>query len=230
MRRMPTLTRWPGATRLDTTRERVLHPHPVATRRTVRVWAGVDVGGRRKGFHLAVVDGSSLVDGPVRLGSPRAVIDRLRESRPGLIAVDGPRVAAPAGLSSRPCERAFAAAGICSLRYTPDRRAIASNPHYEWIAQGLALYAALDRAGFAAIECFPTASWTRWLGPRGAEPRSAWSGRALAQLGLGSVPERLSQDDRDAIGAALTARAHDLGRCEAYGDIVVPRGEAHHAH
>jgi predicted nuclease with RNAse H fold len=190
-----------------------------------RTWAGVDVGGRRKGFHLAVVDGASLVDGPVRLPSPRAVVERLRESRPRLIAVDSPRVPAPAGLASRPCERVFAAAGICSLRYTPDRRTIASNPHYGWIAHGLALYAALARAGFAAIECFPTASWTRWLGPRGVEPRGAWSRRALAGLDLRRVPERLSQDDRDAIGAALTARAHEAGRCERFGDIVVPRRE-----
>ena len=199
--------------------------------RAVSVWAGVDVGGRRKGFHLAVVDGARLVDGPVRVRSPREVIDRLRESRPRLVAVDSPRVPAPAGARSRPCEREFAAAGICGLRYTPDRRAIASSPYYEWIAQGLALYRALDTAGLIAIECFPTASWTRWLGPRGTEPRAAWSRRALARLGLVGVPRRTSQDDRDAIGAALTARVHDAGRCEVYGDIVVPLGEnTHHAH
>ena len=193
--------------------------------RPVRLWAGVDVGGRRKGFHVAVVDGACLVDGPVRLSNAHEVVDRLSGCRPRLVAVDSPRVSAPKGARSRPCERVFAAAGICSLRYTPDRRAIASNPYYEWIAQGLALYEALSEAGFRAIECFPTASWTRWLGPRGAEPRSAWSRRALARLGLRRVPDRMSQDDRDAIGAALTARAHDAGRSEAYGDIVVPLRE-----
>jgi hypothetical protein len=36
------------------------------------------------------------------------------------------------------------------------------------------------------------------------------------------VPERLSQDDRDAIGAALTARAHGQGETESFGAIVVP--------
>lgn len=36
----------------------------------------------------------------------------------------------------------------------------------------------------------------------------------------------LGQDKRDAIGAALTARAHALGDTEAFGDIVVPRARA----
>lgn len=209
----------------------MLHPDAVAARRSARVWAGIDVGGRRKGFHLAVVDGACLVDGPVRLRGVHEVVNQLSGWRPTLVGVDSPRVPAPAGARSRPCERVFAAAGICSLRYTPDRRAIASNPYYEWIAQGLALYEALSEAGLSAIECFPTASWTRWLGPRRAEPRAAWSGRALARLALRGVPPRMSQDDRDAIGAALTARAHDAGRSEVYGDIVVPlRENGRHAH
>jgi hypothetical protein len=34
----------------------------------------------------------------------------------------------------------------------------------------------------------------------------------------------MSQDARDAIGAALTARLHAQGRTDRFGDIVVPRG------
>ena len=201
----------------------------MAARHAARVWAGVDVGGRRKGFHLAVVDdGARLLDGPARLLTPREVVDRLRRWRPRLVAVDSPRVPAPAGACSRACERAFARARICSLRYTPDRQAIRANPYYEWIARGLALYTALARAGLAAIECFPTASWTRWVGPRRAEPRAAWSARGLGRLGLDGVPARLGQDGRDAIAAAMTARLHDRGRSEVFGDIVVPLRETRH--
>jgi predicted nuclease with RNAse H fold len=99
--------------------------------------------------------------------------------------------------------------------------------YYEWIEHGLELYAALAAAGLAAIEAFPTASWTRWLGPRNGEPRARWSARALAavrrhDLRLGGLPARLGQDGRDAVGAALTAYAYETGRCERYGDIVVP--------
>jgi hypothetical protein len=36
------------------------------------------------------------------------------------------------------------------------------------------------------------------------------------------VPGRASQDARDAIAAALTARLHAEGRTECFGGIVVP--------
>ncbi|MGH7308198.1 MAG: hypothetical protein ACREK6_05850, partial [Candidatus Rokuibacteriota bacterium] len=130
---------------------------------------------------------------------------------------------APDGERSRPCERAFARAGICGLRYTPDRLRLNTSPYYAWILNGLALYRGLTAAGLAAIECFPTASWTRWYGPRGRAPRSAWSRAALRGLPLAGVPRRLDQDERDAIAAALTAREHDRHRTERFGDLVVPR-------
>ena len=44
----------------------------------------------------------------------------------------------------------------------------------------------------------------------------------LARLGLAGVPPRLSQDGRDAIAAAVTARLYDAGATDAFGDIVVP--------
>jgi hypothetical protein len=40
--------------------------------------------------------------------------------------------------------------------------------------------------------------------------------------GLDALPRRTNQDERDAIAAALTARQHDLGLTEAFGEIVVP--------
>jgi hypothetical protein len=73
------------------------------------------------------------------------------------------------------------------------------------------------------IECFPTASWTRWTGKRTSLlTRSAWSRAALAELGIDGVPARTNQDHRDAIAAAVTARTHAKGRTEQFGEIVVP--------
>ncbi|MBI2157387.1 MAG: DUF429 domain-containing protein [Candidatus Rokubacteria bacterium] len=190
-----------------------------------RVWAGVDVGGRRKGFHAAAVDGRGVIGGPARLLTPGDVVAWLRPLRPRLIAVDSPRRPAPDGRRSRADERALARA-VCSLRYTPDRRALARNRYYEWIRHGFELYAALARAGLRAVECFPTAAWTRWSGPRGRRPRAAWSARALTRLGVAGVPSRLGQDGRDAIAAALTAHACGRGRAERFGAIVVPRAHA----
>jgi predicted nuclease with RNAse H fold len=187
-------------------------------------WAGVDVGGRRKGFHAAVVDGARLVAGPRALAGPDDVVGWLRSFRPQVVAVDSPCALAPDGARSRPDERRFARE-VLSLRYTPDRVSLAARPlYYEWITHGLELYGALARAGLRAVECFPTACWTIWAGPRARQPRARWSSRALRDLGLAGVPARLGQDGRDAIAAALTALDYDRGRTRRIGDIVIPAG------
>lgn len=185
------------------------------------MWAGVDVGGRRKGFHLALVDRQRLAAGPVRVATVEGALRLLARWAPRLVAVDAPRAPAPDGLRSRPEERALARA-VCSLRYTPDRQRLARGAYYAWVRQGLRLYAALRDTGLPVVECFPTASFTRWAGPRGARTRAAWTRQALAAMGVAGLPPRLGQDGRDAIAAALTARALDLGRAERFGEIVVP--------
>ncbi len=181
-------------------------------------WAGVDVGGRRKGFHAAAVDDERLVAGPVRLPTVADAVEWLVTLEPAVVAVDAPRSPAPDGLSSRPCERELARA-VCGIRYTPERARLVANPYYAWILHGLELYGALAAAGLDTIECFPTASWTRWAGARGDESRAAWSQAALNGFGFGVVR---GQDARDAIGAALTASCFACGQVERYGEIVVP--------
>lgn len=195
---------------------------------TRELWAGVDVGGVRKGFHVAVVDAVGLVADPCTLATPGEVAGWLAGLRPLLVGVDSPAAPAPAGERSRPDERAFARAGICSIRWTPDLAGLEPDrspraDYYAWIRHGLELHAALAAAGLAGVECFPTASWTCWGGPRGARGRGAWSEEVLRSLPLEGVPPRLNQDERDAIGAALTARAHTAGLTRTFGAIVVPR-------
>jgi predicted nuclease with RNAse H fold len=186
-------------------------------------WAGIDVGAA-KGFDAVALDCRGLVAGPVRLKTSEAVLDWLRTVRPCGVAVDAPRQAAPPGERLRLGERELRRA-VCGIRWTPDRRALEARPgYYGWILHGLCLYDELARHGFAAVECFPTAAWTRWAGPRGRRSRAAWSRAALAQLRLEGIPARTSQDARDAIAAALTARLHDEGRTECFGTIVVPSG------
>jgi predicted nuclease with RNAse H fold len=123
------------------------------------------------------------------------------------------------------CERELAKA-VCGIRYTPDAAAIiAGGGYYGWIRHGLQLYDALtDRSTWRVVEVFPTATWTRLHGPRGAIPRAAWSRAALRSLRLGGLPaRRLSQDDRDAIAAACTARLCSAdGAIEWFGEIAVP--------
>lgn len=191
-------------------------------KRVPGLWAGVDVGDRSKGFHAAVVEQDCVFD-LKRFSSPIELAGWLRQLQPELTAIDSPCAPAPFGQSSRPDERELARAGICNIRWTPDEDALKANAgYYGWILHGFELYAALQSAGLTAVECFPTASWTRWGGRRGKRRRAEWSQATLASLGVELPARRLSQDDRDAIGAALTARAHTDGLTESYGQIVVP--------
>lgn len=181
---------------------------------------GVDVGGERKAFDVALVDEERLL-GLRRRQSVDDVIAWVGSARPSVVAVDSPRSCAPPGRTHRPEEKALRDA-VCGIRWTPPREKLDGNPHYAWIVEGLRLYDALADASVEVIECFPTASWTRWLGSRGGRSRSAWTREGLAATGLDDLPPRTTQDARDAIAAALTARAYDQHRCEAFGAIVVP--------
>jgi predicted nuclease with RNAse H fold len=189
-------------------------------------WAGVDVGGRRKGFHVALVDGRRVLAGPRQLPTPADVAAWLAEWKPCLVGVDAPSVLGDDAVRFE-SERRLARE-VCHLRYTPTRAALEyqrttrAPKYYEWIEHGLELYAGLAAAGLDAVECFPTAAWTRWAGPRGARRRSVWTRDALAGLGLDDVPPRTNQDQRDAIAAAVTARAYSRGATQAFGEIVVP--------
>jgi predicted nuclease with RNAse H fold len=187
------------------------------------VWAGVDVGGRTKGFDAAVVSRSALLD-HARLQTVDATVEWLRGYRPEVVAVDSPCEPAADGETSRECERHLARS-VCGIRWTPDRERLDSgNTYYEWIVHGLELYEQLGSTdSWEVIEVFPTASWTRWAGPRGNLDRGAWSRQALDQLGLTGVPSKTSQDTRDAIAAAVTARDFGAGRSDlAFSPIVVP--------
>jgi predicted nuclease with RNAse H fold len=120
-------------------------------------------------------------------------------------------------------------AGVCGIRYTPNRAALKANEnYYAWIVNGLRLYEALERgaeeAGWEVIECFPTATWSRLGGRKGrTRSRAQWSHETLERVGLLGLPPRMNQDARDAIGAAVTARLYHRGETVAFGEIVVPR-------
>jgi predicted nuclease with RNAse H fold len=187
------------------------------------VWVGVDVGGKRKGFDVAIIANRRVVSVQSRLTCPQ-VVDLVLVSRPAVVGIDSPRSCALEGQTARDGERQLARS-ICGIRWTPDIQRVQASAYYAWIVEGLALFdalAALDDV--EVIEVFPTASWTRWYGKRGSQTRAAWTRQGLAALGLSGVPARTSQDQRDAIAAALTARQHTLALTEMMGEIVVPIG------
>jgi predicted nuclease with RNAse H fold len=185
-------------------------------------WLGVDVGGKRKGFDVALIDDRRVLALAGRLDR-EAVIKLVERDRPTVVAIDSPRCCAPAGKTTRCGERQLAKS-ICGIRWTPDERQVHASAYYAWIVEGLLLFKALAAHDVEVIEVFPTASWTRWHGKRGARTRSVWSRQALATLGLECVSTRTNQDQRDAIAAAVTARQHTHGMTETMGEIVVPAG------
>jgi predicted nuclease with RNAse H fold len=183
-------------------------------------WIGVDVGGKRKGFDVAVIDEHGLVALVGRLGR-RDVVEVVEAERPAVVGIDSPRCCAPTGRTARAGERALARA-ICGIRWTPDLATVEGNPYYAWIIEGLELFEALGDRDLELIEVFPTASWTRWFGSRGARSRAVWTKGGTNRLALDGVPARTNQDQRDAIAAAITARQHTQGTTESLGEIVVP--------
>ena len=185
-------------------------------------FAGVDVGGRRKGFDVAIIDSrGALVGTGKRLDTAQAA-ELVRSFAPTLVAIDSPCSAAPPGARTRDGERQLSRA-LCGIRWTPDERTLAEGDYYDWVRRGRALYDLLADRRMSTIEVFPTASWTRWHGPRARRRRSAWSHEALMQLGVGELPARTSQDLRDAVAAAVTAYQHVRGDTESFGEIVVPK-------
>jgi predicted nuclease with RNAse H fold len=187
-------------------------------------WIGVDVGGKRKGFDVAVIDESRLLTLLGRLGLD-SVVKLVDAEDPAVVGIDSPRCCAPVGRTARDGER-FLARTICGIRWTPDRSTVEGNPYYGWIIEGLRLFAALADRDVDVIEVFPTASWTRWFGSRGASSRALWTEQGVKRLGLDGVPGRTNQDERDAIAAAVTARQYGKGSTEALGEIVVPVSRA----
>lgn len=188
--------------------------------RRVARWMGIDVGGKRKGFDVAVIDERQLLELRSRL-TRQQVADLVTTFRPVVVAVDGPRSCAPEGQTARECELQVART-ICGIRWTPDAHLVHANPYYAWIIEGLDVFRTLSGHGVGVIEVFPTASWTRWHGKRGRQSRASWTRNALAAHGPRGVPARTNQDERDAIAAAMTARQHTAGQTETMGEIVVP--------
>jgi predicted nuclease with RNAse H fold len=190
------------------------------------VWAGVDVGGARKGFHVALL-GEDLRIRVERAGGVERCVELVAGA--SLVAVDAPSAWADDGEGSRSCERAFARAGVCGIRFTPDEATAGrrTDRYYEWVEQGLLLWSALRAAGVRTVEGFPTASWTAWLGRRSGRSRTAWTRDGVGLLAgrIGGLEAVRDQDQRDAVAAALTARQwdRDPASVEDFGGLVVPR-------
>ncbi len=189
------------------------------------MWAGVDVGGESKGFDVAVISSQKELIELQQVRSSGEVVQLVsRFGRPNVVGIDGPESPAEDGAALRNCELKVRH-GVCGIRWTPDAARIEANPgYYGWIRNGFRVWRALRAEGITAVEVFPTASWTIWLGPRRGRSRASWSREGLCTLGITCLPTRSNQDQRDAIAAAWTARSADrMEVALGYDPIVIPK-------
>lgn len=167
---------------------------------------GIDIGGVRKGFHLAWVEESS--GRVLRLREAAHVeeaSEAAAESRPTAIALDGPPRASIRGPETRLAERAVAALGI-RIQWT--RRPPLSPP--DWMVQSERLWEALRKTtDCPLIETFPTLVF-RHLGE---------SSVLLPLSALAGGPAFASRRDLlDAVLCAHVALRYRQGRAIALGE------------
>lgn len=170
-------------------------------------FAGVDVGGEKKGFHIALTDGHAILEIAAELSLPQA-IEWLAERSPAVVAIDAPPQALIQGPETRAAERALSQAGF-RIQWT--RRQGTGLPAPEWMNHGAALWHELKRTLPHAqlIETFPTAATAQLANSAIHLPLST-----LALL----TPHRATlKDALDAcIAADVAARAHQ-GLTHVYG-------------
>jgi predicted nuclease with RNAse H fold len=200
-------------------------------------FAGFDVGGPRKGFHGVLIDSERIAACAHFADAPKAAA-WCRQADAIVVAIDSP-CGWSAGEKSREAERKLKIAGrripcFC----TPSEKRAKGNPFYDWVRNGLKLYAALEkdyplftnvsgRQGPLCFETFPHALVCHCLGhivP--ANPKAAARRKVLASLGYDIAPLR-SVDFLDAALCAHAARNYCSGDPHAFGNsdegwIVVP--------
>lgn len=197
---------------------------------------GVDVGGPQKGFHAV-----ALQDGHYReqLSTPIAeeVAAWCRRLTASAVGIDAPCRWSLTG-RARPCERALAAEGLSTFA-TPSHAKGRTNPFYQWMVQGAALYRALASdyplyngqrsvSGQVCFETFPQAIACARAGKiLSAKQKRADRSRLLREAGV-STEALTNMDWIDAALCALAAHHLVMGTFKTYGDvaegfIVVPQ-------
>jgi 8-oxo-dGTP diphosphatase/2-hydroxy-dATP diphosphatase len=168
-------------------------------------FAGIDVGGLKKGYHLCLMsDHGSILD-LVRLKTPESVSRYLKERDPSCIAIDGPAASVRTGVQTREAEQQLHRLGY-RIQWTPRKEGRAQ----EWMQQSAELWSVLRR-DFPQIpiaETFPTAIHDRIL-------------TEDVQIPLNMLQSSLLREHRadffDAILAAVAARCIFRKEAEVFG-------------
>ncbi len=187
---------------------------------------GIDVGGRRKGFHAA-----SLWEGKfetAHFGSAEELASWCEVRTPGAIAVDAPCGWARTG-ASRLAERTLALGGQRIRCFgTPRRSAARGRAFYDWVFHGEGLYRVLRRqarlydgrrdGGPVLFETFPHGVACALAGCVLPARGKADTRRALLARAGCDISPLTNLDLVDAALCAVAARAFLAGNIVVFGD------------
>ena len=189
--------------------------------------AGIDVGGQRKGFHLVVLKGKTVLHS-VRHCNANGVVADCQNHGVMAVAIDAP-CRWGNGEGARTAERELAQEGVFSYA-TPTRERAGAHAFYQWMLNGEALYAALSqsypllehrnyRGGMVSFETFPHAITCAMRGTENtpAKKKRTQRGELLDTYGIDRALLR-SIDAIDAALCALTAQHLLRHRISVYGE------------
>lgn len=200
--------------------------------------AGIDVGGRAKGFHAVALQAGKYLD-QFTATEAKNVADWCCDIRAEVVGIDAPCRWSSDG-RARPAELQLMQQKIWCFA-TPSRDAAEAHPkdHFRWMLNGAELYAELERTHQLVVddchhaseqlcfETFPQAIACALSGEIVSATRKRSIRRALLdQAGIDT--RALTNIDRiDAALCALAAHLFSQGNCQYYGDprsgyIVVP--------
>jgi predicted nuclease with RNAse H fold len=201
--------------------------------------AGIDVGGRAKGFHGVALRGGAYLD-LIASCDVAEVADWCRQISARIIGIDAPCRWSATG-RARTAERELMSERIWCFS-TPSREADESHPrdHFRWMLNGADLYANLEtthalfdgeskgRSRQICFETFPQAIACALAGEIVSAKQKRRARRDLLDRANIDTSKLTNIDEIDAALCAFTAHQFALGKYKSYGDaatgfIIFPR-------
>lgn len=199
-------------------------PHNLTSSRVV----GIDVGGRKKGFHAVALENGAYLGQKNTSAVDELIYWSVQAIGAQIIAVDAPCYWSSDG-RARPAERALMKQGIFCFSSTTREKAVShTTDYYGWMLRGEQLYQALavthpignSSSGRFCFETFPHAiTWQLRGGDANARRKRAERAELLRKIGI-HFKDRVGIDTMD---AALCAY---MAHLVATGKQVISLGEA----
>jgi predicted nuclease with RNAse H fold len=184
-----------------------------------RLAIGIDVGGRKKGFHAALIQDNDFE--VKQLQSVEEALDWCKRDVAAVVAIDAPCMWSVSS-NSRKCERELNYKGsVIQCFKTPTRDASLENDFYMWVHNGAELYERLrSLPRCEVIETFPYAIHCFLEGtiyPRQGQSKVRARRTTLSRIGY-DITNLTNTDYVDAALCAHVAQQFDRRKVWKFGD------------